>query len=82
MILEHVKQKHILITIKAEEEDECDTVIKVKFYSKGDGSNELLVSFTRKSGDLMKWYDNFKIIKEIGLDYLRSPNAQNISIAE
>lgn len=32
MTLEHIENKHILIKIAAEDEDEHETIVKVKFY--------------------------------------------------
>jgi len=32
MTVVHIENKHILLTIKAEDEEEHDTVVKVKFY--------------------------------------------------
>lgn len=58
MNIEHIENKHIKVTIKSEDEEEHDTVVKVKFYPhEGD---KLLAHFTRKSGNIMKWYDLFK----------------------
>lgn len=79
MTLEHVQYKHIKITIKAEDDEEHDTVVKVKFYKHGT-SDELLVNFSRKSGNILKWYDLVAKMKETTLEYLRSPNIQNIEI--
>lgn len=62
MEIEHVENKHIKITIKAEDEEEYHTVVKVKFYPHDDG--KLLAHFARKSGNIMKWYELFKNIKE------------------
>ena len=62
MKVDHIENKHLLITIKAEDEEEHDTVVKVKFYKQGDfepgpdGSEPLLVNFARKSGNIAKWY--------------------------
>jgi len=36
MTLKHVENKHIEVLIKAEDEEEHDTVVKVKFYKHGD----------------------------------------------
>jgi len=64
--------------MKAEDDEEHDTVIKVKFYEYG--MEELLVNFSRKSGNILKWYDLLSKLKETNLDYLRSPNVQNIEV--
>lgn len=72
MVIDHVTSKHIKLFIKAEEQEEHDIVIKVKFYK--HESNQLLVHFARKSGNIMRWYDIFKNMKEATLDYLLSPN--------
>ena len=78
MELTHVQNKYILITIKAEDEEEHDTVVKAKFYNHGD--EELLVNFQRKSGNILKWYDLVEKMKETTLDFMCSPNVQNIEI--
>ena len=79
MTLKHVENKHIEVLIKAEDEEEHDTVVKVKFYKHGDENlKQLLVNFSRKSGDIMKWYKLLEKMKEINLNYLLSPNIQNI----
>ena len=69
--LEHVQHKHILLTIKAEDDEEHDTIIKIKFYEYGPET--LLVNFSRKSGNILKWYDLLKNMKETELQYLRFP---------
>jgi|AACY02.14.fsa_nt_gi hypothetical protein len=73
MQLEHHENKHIKITVPSEDEDVPDTVIKVKFYQH-DG-DKIMVHFHRKSGNIMKWAQDFQGMKETALDYLCSANA-------
>ena len=77
LTLEHVQYKHILIKVPAEDDDEHETVVKAKFYEQGE---ELLVSFTRKQGNIAKWYALLEKMKATSLDFLRSPNVQNIEV--
>ena len=58
MQLAYVENKHILITIPSEDEEETNTVIKVKFYQHSE--TELLAHFTRKTGNIGQWYKTFK----------------------
>ena len=73
--VERIEKKHIKLTIPDGDEENPDTVVKIKFY-KHDG-DKLLAHFSRKSGNILKWYETFKTMKsEEGLDYLGSPNVQ------
>lgn len=71
MKLEHVENKHIKITIPSDDEEEVSTVVKVKFYPYGD--SQLLVHFTRKSGNIMNWYKHLDAMKGTELNYMSSP---------
>jgi flavoprotein len=63
-----------LITIKAEDEEEHDTIVKVKFYE--FGQDDILVNFSRKSGNILKWYELMQKMKETTLEYLGSPKVE------
>lgn len=72
--MEHVTGKHIKLQIQAEDDEEHDIVVKIKFYK--HENDQLLVHFARKTGSIIRWYDTFKNMKEASMDYLSSPNVQ------
>lgn len=70
--MEHVTGKYIKLQIAAEDDEEHDIVVKIKFYK--HENEQLLVNFARKTGNIIRWYDTFKNMKEACMDYLSSPN--------
>jgi len=66
--VEHVENKCIKLTNKAEAEDEnaVDTIVKVKFYKVNDEKTR--VRFVRKQGDIVQWATTFTEMKESYLD--------------
>merc|ERR1719163_1548226 len=64
MTVEKIENKCIKLTIPDEEEGgENHTIVKVKFFKLDDARTR--VRFIRKTGDLQKWYELFKQMKEV-----------------
>lgn len=72
MVIEHVKDKYLKLTILSEDEEEPDTVIKVKFFT--HEGKTILTHFQRKSGNILNWYTHLNKMKETSLDFLGTPN--------
>jgi len=70
MKIEKVDNKHILMTMPAEEDSAQELVVKVKFFGlpANEESARLRVRFVRKRGDLDKWYSTFKDMKDAVLE--------------
>lgn len=63
----HVENKHILLSLKAEEQGQQDLKIKVKFFQIPNEDGRFRIKFVRKSGELDRWYSIFSEMKESNL---------------
>lgn len=72
------------MTLKAENEDGNDLIVKVKFFKLAtaeDQSQRTRVRFIRKRGDLDKWYSMFKDMKDaIMEDVLLAPQQAALTV--
>jgi serine/threonine protein kinase len=83
-IVEKVKDKHIMLTLKGTEEGDQDLVVKVKFFQVPDQDDEskIRVRFVRKTGEIDKWYSILKEMKtSVMKDILMTPEQPDLITA-
>jgi len=77
--ISHVENKHILLTLKAEEQGQADLKVKVKFFQIPNEECRYRIKFVRKTGELDRWYSIFSEMKENQLsDVLARTNAPEL----